>query len=477
MLLCCVGSSAVIAYEYYTNIRPQVLAQAHSIQLTLTKVMAPTITSTPTIVPSITSTGTITPTPTIRPTNTPSPTPSIEPAGPTVAALMSGIQKEVSDLRGLPIKAQVPSFVIVKDRAETLLVDDLITADNKTALENEKQVLVAFGLVKPDYNLVNNVINRVINGADGFFIPWDKQIFIVGIQFGGYEEFAYAHEFDHALVDQNFDMGKLGITKDCIYEDERCQATQALIEGDAMLLQSQWLKQYAGPRNLNFLNNYTPPLQLLPDKNPPPYVMQDLNFPYQYGQAFASYLYDKGNWAQVNLAYQTLPKTTEQIIHPEKYVSGEGAIPVNDFSLDGTLGSDWKLIQSNSFGEWTTNMLLGYGVDVASQVESKTAIAAAAGWGGDHYQIFYNASSNKTALAAHWIWDTPQDAVEFQNAMQTHLSKLYRGNQLTRPKGQCWQVNNQSTCLYTIEGQTLWLQGPDTQTLDTMLAEFPAFNQ
>jgi hypothetical protein len=317
----------------------------------------------------------------------------------------------------------------------------------------------------------------MVNGAAGIYLPWARQIFIAGAQFGINEEYMYAQEFDQALVDQNLDFGKIGVTKQCIYEDERCQASQALIEGDALLLQSQWLKQYAGPRNLKSINNIKLPLQILADQDPPAYILQDLDFPNLYGLAFVNALYDKGNWAQVNQAYQNPPQTTEQIMHPDKYLSGEAAVPVGDFALDNTLGSNWKLIQSKSFGEWTTYLLLGYGADMASQVDPKTAKVAAAGWSGDHYQVLYNAANDQTALAAHWIWDSSADALEFQNAMQTHLSKLYRGNQLNQPKGECWQVNNQATCLYSIEGQTLWLQGPDTQTLDTLLAQFPAFNQ
>jgi len=477
IMLGCLGAFLFFGYRYYTNYNSRITTQTHSMQLTLTQVFAPSPSPTLTLTPTITPTATITPTPTIQPTSTISPTPSLPPVNSADASAMKSIQTQVSDLRGLPVTAQIPAYLIAKDRAVSLLLDDLITSDTSAALQDEKQALVSFGLIMPDYNLQNHIINRMVAGWNGFYLPWDRQIFIVGAQFGDIEGYVYSKEFDHALIDQNFDLGKLGLTKGCIFKDEHCQASQALIEGDALLLQSQWLKQYADPRKFKTLAAYKPSSQILVDPNPPAYILQDLDFPSRFGQAFVSTLYDKGSWAQVNQAYQNPPQTTEQIMHPDKYLSGEGPVPVSFPPLEKTMDSKWKLIQSSSFGEWSTLLLLAYGTDVASQIDPKAAQVAAAGWGGDHYQVLYDSAGDKVTLAAQWIWDTPPDAVEFQQAMQTHLSKLYRGNQLSRSAGQCWQNNNQFTCLYAIEGQTLWLQGPDAQTLDSMLAQFPGFNQ
>ncbi|MDR3577770.1 MAG: hypothetical protein P4L50_28210 [Anaerolineaceae bacterium] len=476
ILLGCIGAFLFFGYRSYTNIQKQISTQASSLQLTLTQVFAPTATATPTVTPSITSTATITPTPTLRPTSTLSPTPSLPPPNSADASIMKSIQQQVADLRGLQVTSQIPAYIIPKDQAVSLLINDLIPTETLAALQNEKQALVAFGLITPDFNLENHIINRLVDGSNGIYLPWNKQINIVSAQFGDIEQYTFSREFDLALVDQNFDLVKMGLTQACILEDERCQASQALAEGDSLLLQSQWLKQYAGLHLSRSVDAYKQPLQILVDPNPPAYDLEDLNFPYKYGQTFVTTLYNKGNWAQVNQAYQNPPQTTEQILHPEKYLSGEGPVAVNDTSIETALGSGWKLIESSSFGEWSTFLLLGYGSDVASQIDVKTAQAAAAGWGGDHYQVLYDAADDKTALAVHWVWDTLPDADEFQQAMATHLSKLYRGNALSRPKGQCWQVNDQATCLYAVGGQTLWLQGPDPQTLDALLVQFPAFN-
>ena len=40
--------------------------------------------------------------------------------GPTMVKQMANIRQEVSDLRGLPIKANVPSYIVTKLQAETL---------------------------------------------------------------------------------------------------------------------------------------------------------------------------------------------------------------------------------------------------------------------------------------------------------------------------------------------------------------------
>ena len=46
-----------------------------------------------------------------------------------------------------------------------------------------------------------------------------------------------------------------------------------------------------------------------------------------------------------------------------------------------------------------------------------TALKATQGWGGDHYQVYYNDVISQTVLAADWVWDTPRDATEFKSAM------------------------------------------------------------
>ncbi len=143
--------------------------------------------------------------------------------------------------------------------------------------------------------------------------------------------------------------------------------------------------------------------------------------------------------------------------------------------LTDTLGSGWRLIDDDVLGEWTTYLILSSGADVAAQVDEKTALAASRGWGGDHYQVYFNDTISQTVLAAEWVWDTPKDATEFKQAMTKYLEERYRGSKLDHATDTCWEANHQTSCLLTSDKRTLWLLAPDVATLDALLTAYPDF--
>ncbi|NIV38832.1 MAG: hypothetical protein GWN58_58275, partial [Anaerolineae bacterium] len=136
------------------------------------------------------------------------------------------------------------------------------------------------------------------------------------------------HEYAHALVDAHFDIGSIGVYPLCERTQDSCDAISALVEGDATLTMTQWWQQYANPQDVEDILTYNPPSRTLPDQFPPPYSLPDSSFPYDQGLTYVEFLYNRGNWAEVNRAYDELPASTEQILHPEKYLAGEQPIEV-----------------------------------------------------------------------------------------------------------------------------------------------------
>ena len=65
------------------------------------------------------------------------------------------------------------------------------------------------------------------------------------------------------------------------------------------------------------------------------------------------------------------------------------------------------------------------------------AASAAAGWGGDHYQFYYQPERNASALAVEWLWDSEKEAGEFFPVLFAQLDARYgASNRLDRPR---WQ--------------------------------------
>jgi hypothetical protein len=426
-----------------------------------------------------TFTPTITPTPTVTPTPQPSATPTFMVPVPTQVAQMEQIEQQVQTLRALPLQNKVPSYIVPAPVAAQMLENEVTSQGGIPRLADEAHALSALGLISPTYDLVKYALNGMVDNIGGFYSLNLKEIFILGLQFGGLERTVYAHEFDHALVDQQYNLSQLESSEVCTNNSDRCDAVKALIEGDATLLMRQWLEKYATPQDYREILLYQQPFHIIPEEAPPDFAVRSLNFPYENGLSFVQSLYNSGGWPTVDQAYQRPPETTEQILHPEKYQAGEGALPVMDVPLDTVLGEGWRKVDASVLGEWTTYLILADSADVSARLEDATAKNAAAGWGGDTYQVYYSEPNGnraeRTVLAAHWAWDQPQDASEFEKAMISYLGNRFHGTKLKQPTGSCWETSQQTACLFSKDTETLWVITPDQATLDKIMALYPNF--
>lgn len=420
-----------------------------------------------------------TPEPTQPPTSTATATLTPSPVPPSTAVLseMSTIEAQVADLRGLSIESTPPAYLISAPKVRPFLEASFAAGGGSEAeIQDMSHVLVALGLTKPTYDLYTNILNGLTDSVGGFYLPWTKEIFVIGTRFSGVERWVFSHEFDHALVDQHYHLDQSGVYPLCQRTEDACNAIQALVEGDATLLMSQWFGQYATRSDILDVTNYKPPRHTLAEDSPPPYAGPNALFPYDQGAAFVEYLYSRGNWAEVNRAYQNLPASTEQILHPEKYIRGEKPVDVNPKNLAPTLGEDWRSLASDTLGEWTSYLLLAYNADNASQINPTQAQQAAAGWGGDSYQVYYDDATQSTVLAAQWAWDTAKDAGEFNSALGKVLEMRYRGGVIEGGQGSCWAANGEESCLLTGHNSTLWIEAPQGDLMDRLLALYPEFN-
>lgn len=425
---------------------------------------------TPTATPPPSSTPTLTATPSLTPT------PSPVAPDPTTAAEMETIQSEVSDLRGLPLGGSPSSYVITSSKVRPILEASFRAGGGTEAqVEDLSRVLVALGLIKPTYDLYTNVLNGLTDSLGGFYLPWSKQIFVIGSRFSGVERWVYSHEYAHALVDHHHHIETLGVYPICERSQDECSAVEAVVEGDATLLISQWLEHYATPQDIQDIISYDPPDRTLPDQFPPPYALPDGSFPYTEGLEFVEFMYARGNWARVDRIYEDLPDSTEQILHPQKYLQQEAPIQVQLVDLSAALGEGWRLVEQNTLGEWTTFLLLAYGADIPSQIEIPVAERAAAGWGGDRFAVYFHDGTQQTSLAARWYWDTSTDAVEFARALRSAQDARFRGHDIELGRGDCWDTGEQVSCVLSADRETLWLLAPSQDLMSSLQAQIPGF--
>ncbi|TES91581.1 MAG: hypothetical protein E3J88_02250, partial [Anaerolineales bacterium] len=315
--------------------------------------------------PTWTATPRSTAAPSALPTQTPTgtSTPTSLPLPDDVREEMELIQKQVSVLRELPLAENVQNAVMPKLKLKLIVMDLYVDDEYLAGLEDEDRILTIIGFMDPGYDLVEETLNSRVDAIGSFYLPEENKIHVIGTGLYGIEKWIYAHEYGHALQDQHFDLTTLGVYPDCLKPEQNCLAIRALVEGEADLLQEMWLEQFPPEFEYQDILKIQPPSHLFQGQPAPPYFGMNAYFPYLAGYDFASYLYQKEGWAAINQAYRNLPTTTEQILHPEKYFSGETGIPVNDPPLDDKLSLDWRLLKRETFGEWESFLLLGYGND------------------------------------------------------------------------------------------------------------------
>ncbi|HUS85147.1 MAG TPA: hypothetical protein VMX56_08370 [Anaerolineales bacterium] len=406
---------------------------------------------------------------------TPSPTPeatdpsACPPIDKELRSQMAEIETQVIQLRGiLPSKSVSRSLLTSAQLRERVIQDFLGDYTQEDALQDVR-LLSLFGLIDPEIDLWQLYADLLAEQIAGFYdIETDEMIVICGSGFGGVERLTFAHEYAHALQDQIYDIRDgLQYNNDaCEAESERCFAAQALIEGDATLLQEQWLRTFAGDEDRSDLLEFFADFDMPVLAGAPAYIQAELTFPYFWGLSFVRTLYLAGGWAAVDTAYQHPPLSSEQILHPERYPKDSPVDLISPNASDA-LNPRWQKTAHDVLGEWATLMVLNeyLPIDQASM--------AAEGWGGDLLLFFYQEDDGVEALALITQWDTIRDSHEFSAALHDYNLTRFGDPELSSATSGQWIYEDGISYFERVSNQTLWILAPDEQTLEVLQKSIP----
>ena len=350
-----------------------------------------------------------------------SPSPSIASPASSLdpASVYAGIEPQVVAIRGLAPKRNVHPKLLSTDQLKTHVAESF-KKDNPPALVAANEALLkGLGLFPADASLGALYVELLGSQVAGFYSPDDKELYVVSRSggIGPLERVTFAHEYTHALQDQTYDLGKLHL--DEVGQSDRGLARLALIEGDAVAVQSVWMQQnLSAAENVALLQAALDPEALKILERMPPILRESLGFPYDAGLRFVLGLKAGGSHG-VDAAFAKPPASTEQILHPEKYDAGEAPVAV-DIPVDVAtrMGSGWKSSLEDTFGEFQLGVWLRSATDRAP-----IATAAAAGWGGDRIELL-TGPDQSWAIALVTEWDTVADAQEFADAAGIAVSKV-----------------------------------------------------
>ena len=333
------------------------------------------------------------------------------------------VARRVAEIRGIAFEKIPQPQVTDTDALRELAQDEIEKPRVSRSLAAGDASLKLLGLLEPDESLAE-VSGDVTASAAAFYDPEEGELFLIGdaVPAGpALTEFVLAHELGHALEDQVY-----GLPRPSAANDDRVLAESALVEGSATALMAEYAAEHlALPDLLEDSSGIVEETDDLPD-----IILAQVTFAYISGQRFVEELRASadGGWDLVDFAYQRrLPATSEQILHPEKYLEDEGALTV---PAPPGAGPGWEEIDQGAVGEFITREIL------RQDAEEVGADSAAAGWGGDAYRLFMrNGATSECAetcrenfaLVIRWRGDDADEAAELNAALDEYVGRVLHG--------------------------------------------------
>jgi hypothetical protein len=366
--------------------------------------------------------------PAAKPTATEATKPAQTVKAPKEALLAAAdeIAKQVSALRGLTLEKPLARGVLSRDQIGAKLKARIGKEYTPEEVRGEGQVLKRIGLLPKDADYEKMILDLLMEQVAGFYDPFTAKLYIADWLPLEMQRPAMAHEIEHALQDQHFDLKRFA---EPIKDDGDLQlARSALVEGDGTAVMLEFQAQSMGM-----------PVDAVADmvgqigkqmvqggmgqaplfEKSPPFLKETLIFPYLSGLTFVEALHKQAPWSKIDDAFRSPPESTEQVMHPEKYLAHEHPLKVTDAPV-AALAPE-KALRRDVLGELEFRILF------ASQLSDDKAEKAAAGWGGDRLVAYDVAGAAADALPTVIdlsAWDSETDAKEAEAAGVVLLAKL-----------------------------------------------------
>jgi len=326
------------------------------------------------------------------------------------------LQDEVADVGGVPFRSPVTLDYLSRDGFAAYLRDLMDSEYPAARAAAEERTLVAFDLLQPRTDLRALRARLLQENIAGFYDerPDRRRLYAVSDdrRLTPANQVVIAHELRHALQDQYAEVAGL-LPGDVGDFDDRRLALMSLLEGDATLVMERFLRHRLalGDGAERDLSGLSLPAPLVPDA--PPVLRDQLIEPYLAGRDFTLTLWRQRGWDGVKAAWQQPPDSTEQVLHPDKFLQRERPVRVElPYAPAGG-----RVLAEGILGELLTRTLLG----------EPAQNDAAAGWGGDSYRSWD--VSGHTLLVWRSAWDSAADATEFSAALDGRYRRSHGAGQ------------------------------------------------
>lgn len=363
------------------------------------------------------------------------------------------LEKLISQRRGLPFKKHVRVGVTNSQELRKKILESYKEDLAQKELLKIKKALVKFGLIPADLNLEKFMIDLLTEQIAGFYDPIAKELYLVENTssitgnlideefqeyFGvSWSKLAVIHELTHALQDQNFDL--LTLPLDDPDNDDLATAVKSVVEGEASFIMydhlfkkidrdltlypdiSSLMAPAGTGRQAGAFSEPTTRNETLMARAPL-YIQEGLLFPYAQGLNFIQKVKAAKGWDGVTNLYQDLPASTEQIMHPQKYLDEKRDYPIRITLPDLTdilEEKEWELLLKNVMGELNTKIIF------KEFMPNRQTDRLASGWDGDQFAVWENKTTGQVLMLWLTTWDSLKDTREFTRAYLKLIKKKY----------------------------------------------------
>jgi hypothetical protein len=242
------------------------------------------------------------------------------------------------------------------------------------------------------------------------------------------------HELVRALVDQNVGLRRLKTLRG--RDRDASLAANAVVDGLAAVASGRRATALRGTALERFL-------------------AVERNAGFGPGRTFVLQLRSVGGRFAVSTALRTFPRTTEQVLHLDKFLEREASLPITLPARvdDRALHTSQTLAASETFGELDVRALLrAFALTGADGV--------AAGWGGGRLAV-YVGPDGSTTVGLVVRWDSPEDAAAWRALAPLLVAAAFPGAQERGCPAveHCWVAGNREIASAAVRDLTVLASG------------------
>jgi len=341
-----------------------------------------------------------------------------------IFSTIGSILHDLQEITGFKVKHPVPAEMITRDKVKEFLEKRMKEVTSPEEIRVEELVMKKFGLVPQDFDLAKNTVDLLTEQAAAFYDFHRKRMFITDWTPSATREPALVHELGHALADQNVNLEKF--IKQGRKSDDGSMARLAIMEGQASWLMAEYLARKAGQSLANspvMLETMAHSIESGASEFPvfesePLYLRETLVFPYSQGLLFQNAVYQRMKQRSFEEVFRKPPVSTQQILHPDAYFSGQEPSKPTLPQLPDAHG--YKRIADGTVGE------LDHSILIKQFATKDEAAAISPHWRGGAYALLEHHSPERVVLLYAVDWDDAASASRYFRFYRHALEKKWK---------------------------------------------------